>query len=262
MKPDKKTILITGASGGIGRAVAQRFSAQGANLILLGRNKDRLIRLQKSLPNPCQIIASDLLSDSDRNRVTEQLRSEYQTVDILINNAGVSDFKLFAAFTDQQISDMIQTNLVAPMQLTRALLPLMNPDAAQIVNMGSTFGSIGYPGFTTYCASKYGLRGFSEALSRELSDTNTIVQYIAPRATKTSINSNAVVKLNKLLGNQMDSPDSVAASIVKAVEREHKSLTLGWPEKLYVRINSICASLISRSINSQLPKIKQFAQEI
>ncbi|MFQ3194170.1 MAG: short-subunit dehydrogenase [Colwellia sp.] len=105
-------------------------------------------------------------------------------VNVLINNAGVSQFKLFEQASESDISDIsdiITTNTIAPMQLTQALLPLLKQyDKAQIINMGSTYGSIGFPGYTAYCASKFALRGFSQTLSRELADSNIRVKYLAP----------------------------------------------------------------------------------
>ena len=96
------------------------------------------------------------------------------------------------------------------MLLCQGLLPLLrNRPEAAIVNIGSTFGSIGHPGFATYCASKFGLRGFTETLRRELADTEVQVYYVAPRATRTDMNSAAVVQLNEELGNAMDPPDVV-----------------------------------------------------
>lgn len=105
-------------------------------------------------------------------------------VNVLNNNAGVSQFKLFEQASESDISDIsdiITTNTIAPMQLTQALLPLLKQyDKAQIINMGSTYGSIGFPGYTAYCASKFALRGFSQTLSRELADSNIRVKYLAP----------------------------------------------------------------------------------
>ena len=261
MKLNQKTALLTGASGGIGQALARDLSAKGARLILIGREQQRLEALRNTLPEKADIIVADLLSAADRITIAETVTRSKRPVDILINNAGVSDFRLFESCNDTEIEQMMQLNLIAPMQLTRSLLPALNQNASQIVNIGSTFGSIGYPGFTCYCASKYGLRGFSEALSRELADTNTIVQHIAPRATKTSINSSAVVSLNERLGNHMDTPQWVSAKIVQAIEKEKKSLNLGWPEKLFVTINATFSSIVERHIATQLPAIKSFAQE-
>src|SRR5690606_22629139 len=104
-------------------------------------------------------------------------------------NAGVMDFSLFRQQDSQAITHTIQLNLLAQMLLTQSLLPLLEkPLEASLVFVGSTLGSIGHPGFTAYCASKFGLRGFAESLRRELADTAIQVHYLAPRATNTGLN--------------------------------------------------------------------------
>jgi len=128
----------------------------------------------------------------------------------------------------------------------------------QIVNIGSIFGSIGYPGSTVYCASKFGIRGFSEALNRELMDTNVKVRYFAPRATKTAINNEQVVAMNNALGTKMDSADYVANEFVAFLQSANLRQYLGWPEKLFVRVNSLIPNIVDKSIFKQLPIIKHF----
>ena len=151
--------------------------------------------------------------------------------------------------------------MTATLQLTHLLLPLLREQPrALLVNLGSTFGSIGYPGFATYCASKFALRGFSEALRRELADTHIKVLYVAPRATRTAMNSVEVVAMNDALKVSMDDPQAVAAQIVQAIMAEREELYLGWPEKLFVRLNSLLPRLVDQALRKQLPVIKRFAR--
>ena len=105
-----------------------------------------------------------------------------------------------------------------------------------MVNVGSIYGSIGYPGYATYSASKFALRGFSEALRRELADTSVNVLYAAPRATRTSMNSSAATALNQALKVGMDDPGDVAKAVLDAVQAERSELYLAG------RKNSSCAS--------------------
>jgi len=154
-------------------------------------------------------------------------------------------------------------NLVVPIQLCQSLLPLLEaqPEAA-IVNIGSTFGSIGHPGFSTYCATKFGLRGFTESLRRELADTSVKVFYIAPRATKTDMNSKAVVELNRELGNAMDEPAIVVNEVIRLLKtRRAGDYFLGWPEKLFVRINGLLPRVVDNAIGKQLAAIKRLARQ-
>ncbi len=261
MDLNERHVVLTGASGGIGRALAHEMAARGARLTLMGRNRAVLEELRAALPGEHRTLVADLDVADDRDEAVRALAADGRGIDVLVNNAGISRFALLERTSDADIEAIVRSNLVSPILLTRALLPLMTPARAQVVNVGSTFGAIGYPGYTAYCASKFGLRGFAEALSRELADTHVIVQNLAPRATRTAINSAAADRLNEALGNRVDTPQAVAQVLVRAIERDTRRLTIGWPEKLFVRINGLLGSLVDRSIGKQLPTIKRFAAE-
>jgi short-subunit dehydrogenase len=180
-------------------------------------------------------------------------------IDLLINNAGTSQFKSFAEQTSFELESLLKTNLVAPMLLTQALIPeLMKSKEAQIINIGSIFGYIGFPGFTSYCASKFGLRGFSQSLRRELADTSIRVKYFAPRATKTSINSDAVMQMNVELKTESDSPAWVASEFMKFLESSAWEKKLGGKESFFVFMNQLFPSIPDKAILGQLPIIKKY----
>ncbi|KJS08241.1 MAG: hypothetical protein VR73_06300 [Gammaproteobacteria bacterium BRH_c0] len=267
MNLQDKTILITGATGGIGCAFSQRLAEQGARLILVGRNSAKLaqesslISATLSLPVNRQPVpvAADIATDEGLETVV-QACSE-QGVDVLINNAGSQLFGFYEEQSPAAIAHLVQLNLVAPMLLTSLLLPLLHsrPEAA-IVNIGSTFGSIGHPAFVAYSASKFGLRGFSEALRRELSGSTVKVHYLAPRATRTALNDDQVVAMNEALGNAMDDPLLVADELVRLLGgKRGGNRFLGCPEKLFVRINSLLPGLVDRALAKQLGTIRHFA---
>jgi short-subunit dehydrogenase len=260
-------ILLTGATGGIGQAFSQLLFSSGANLVLVGRNQAKLAQLKAELlasnpeaKNSVVTFVVDILQPAQRDNLIAQLTLLPFEVNILINNAGVSQFKLFAQASESEISHIITTNTIAPMQLTQALLPLLKQCIkAQIINVGSTYGSIGFPGYTAYCASKFALRGFSQTLSRELADSNIRVKYLAPRATQTSLNSSEVEKLNAELNSAVDSAETVAKELLTLIMHSSEERYIGWPEKLFVRINQLFPSLVSQSIIKKLPIIKKYA---
>lgn len=128
-----------------------------------------------------------------------------------------------------------------------------------VVNVGSIYGSIGYPGYATYSASKFALRGFSEALRRELADTTVDVLYAAPRATRTSMNTSAATALNQALKVGMDDPVDVARAVLDAVQQQRNELYLGWPEKLFVRLNGMLPGVVDRALRKQLPLIRRYS---
>lgn len=259
MSLQDKRVLLSGATGGIGWAIAERLAGAGAKLLLLGRNEEKLRQLQQALPGEHRVVIADLNSASGRDEVQLQCRQE--GLDVWVNAAGVLDFQLFDEQDAGQVQQMLTTNLVSPILLTQGLLPLLQQrKESVIVHIGSIFGSIGHPGFAAYCASKFGLRGFTEALQRELADTSVRVLYLAPRATHTDLNSMAVTALNEALGNSVDSPHQVALELMNLLAGRRKHHYMGWPERLFVRINGLFPGVVHQALVKKLPIIKHHAQ--
>lgn len=254
-----QTIVITGAYGGLGQELAMALSKLGAQLVITGRDNDKLLKLKQSLSENTLILAGNVSSEKFRYDLIEMLNSTKTDGHILINNAAVSDVKFLQNQDSGSIVQMLQVNLLAPILLSKALLPwLQKASASKIINIGSAFGAIGYPGFSGYCASKFGLRGFSQALNRELSDTNISVNYLAPRAIATKINDDSVNQLNKGLKTHVDTPQILVPQILKAIEKNKAERFFGWPEKLFAKINAIFPSMVSTSIKKDHPTIKQY----
>ena len=271
MELSNRRVLLTGATGGIGSAVAEALTLKGATLLLTGRNEQALKALSEKLLGNHEIIVADINSAAGREKIIQQCSlgegshtqgSQTQGIDVFINLAGTMEFQFFERQTESGIEQLLHTNLISPMLLCNKLIPLLKrkPEAA-IVNVGSIFGSIGHPGFTTYCASKFGLRGFSEALRRELADTHIKVFYLAPRATDTGLNSNAVTSLNDALGNKTDSPSWVASELVSLLTSNKHQRYLGWPEKLFVRVNSLFPGIVHNALVKKIPIIKRFSEQ-
>ena len=253
-------ILLTGASGGIGQVLVERLCANGARLLLVGRDSLALEALTRRYPGQVSLVCADLTQRSGRHTVLDAAR-HFGGLNCVINAAGINQFSLLEQQDEDAIARLIGVNVTATLQLTHLLLPLLRQQPqALLVNLGSTFGSIGYPGFAAYCASKFALRGFSEALRRELADSHVKVLYIAPRATRTAMNSADVVAMNDALKVGMDDPQAVARQIVHAIATEREELYLGWPEKLFVRLNSLLPRVVDQALRKQLPVIKHFAR--
>ncbi|HEX4938482.1 MAG TPA: SDR family oxidoreductase [Candidatus Kapabacteria bacterium] len=259
---DRK-VLLTGASGGIGKALAAALLQQGARLVLAGRNLESLQRIARQLlatQGQAKLALAQLDLGSDQMwQQAQAIAQQHPDVDVLVNCAGRNLFAGVAQTDPVQTAAMLDVNLKGTILLTQALLPtLLTRPQAMIVNVGSTFGSIGYPGFAVYCASKFGVRGFTEALQRELAQTRVKVVYVAPRATATDMNEAAVVAMNNELGNKMDAPALVAACVVRAIDRERPRLFIGWPEKLFVFMNGLFTSVVDKALRKQLPVIQRF----
>jgi short-subunit dehydrogenase len=261
MKAKLPRILITGAAGGIGFAVAERLAASGRALLLTDVGTERLERAAGTLAaKGVDVLAApaDVTSRTDRERLVACAREA--DVNTLVNVAGVNPFGLFAEQAAADIETALMINTCAPMLLCQALLPHLSGLAeAHIVNVGSTFGSIGFPGFCTYSASKYAIRGFSEALRRELADTPIRVHYVAPRATRTALATDRVRAMNDELGVGMDAPETVARAIEKALHRGRREVYLGLPERIFALLNALAPGIVDRSIKKQLPIIRRHA---
>ena len=253
--------IITGASGGLGAAFARTLAPYAATLILTGRRQPALESLRAELiaAHPhleVRTVACELTEAAGRQALVDAATEVSAPIDLLINNAGINEFHAFESQADAMLERLVAVNLLAPMQLARHLLPLLRrAPRAQIVNVGSIFGYIGYPGYTVYCATKFGLRGFSEALRRELADTSIAVRYFAPRAVATTL---PMAALNDAVGNHEDPPERVAQALLRFLGASGAECRVGFPERLYVWINRVAPALNDRALRAQLPIIRRY----
>jgi short-subunit dehydrogenase len=255
--------LITGGAGGIGAAIGAALLAEGAAVLLADMNEPALKaavqRLAAVSPNVDMVVAN--LSDAASRAALCQRACEWRGgINVLINSAGVNHFGLYDELPSAQIEQTIAINVLAPMLLTHSLLAhLKGQPQAQVLNIGSVFGNIGYPGYAAYSASKFAIRGFTEALRRELADTHVNLHYLAPRATRTSINTSAVEQMNAELKVAMDPPEVVAQAVCHTLVNNIDAAVVGWPEKLFARLNAIAPGLVDGAIVRQLPVIRRYA---
>jgi short-subunit dehydrogenase len=253
MKATEARVVITGAAGGIGHASAQALLKAGAAVMLVGRSETRLDELSRQLQQATGANASrvtclvaDLMRTEDLNILS--VRAAAWGCNVLVHNAGLPSFGRLQDETPAQMQAVMQTNLLAPMLLTQALLPhLMTQRAAQVICVGSALGAIGLPGYSVYSASKFGLRGFAQALRRELAETPVKVQYLGPRATRTAFNSDAAEAYNRATGTASDSPEQVAAELLALLESGAAERFVGYPEKIAARLNGLAPSLLDGS---------------
>ncbi len=257
--------MITGATGGIGRAVAMQLAQRGATLIPVGRDKARLSALTaelRQLGADAMPLQGDLSAEKTPQYLLETALQLWGGIDILLNCAGTQNFGDFSRESAIDTAALFKINVLAPMALTNAVLPhMLKRGSGKIVNVGSIFGSIGFPFFATYSASKFALRGFSEALRRELAGSGVDITYIAPRFTRTGFNRPVVARMAGALKMNQDEPAAVARCVIRSIERNDSESYLGWPEKLFVRINSVLPRLVDQSLIKQRAQMQPFATE-
>jgi short-subunit dehydrogenase len=255
MNLKNKNILITGAAGGIGTALSQQLNAAGANLALHGLTQEELQTLLETLTprdNKIETIVLDLLGNDVGPQLVAQARNILQGLDMVINLAGMQTFKALDDLTAAQIDMQIALNLTVPIHINQAAAAIfMQQHSGTIVNIGSTFGSIGFAQFSVYSASKFGLRGFTEALRREMQGRGVDVVYIAPRATQTALNSSAMYEMAEKTKMNIDTPAYVAAQIIWAIEKQKKNTCIGFPEKFFCKVNALFPSLVDKALAGQ-----------
>jgi short-subunit dehydrogenase len=251
MQPEQKLVLVTGAGSGIGRALCIEAAQRGLAVALCGRRREALEATGALLgPGASHlIIPADITRPEHRRRIVDRIRKERGALDILINNAGIVEGGPLETFDDDALARTFQTNVMAPMALTRDLMSLLiAAKPSRVVNVGSIFGDIAYPEFTCYSAAKFALRGFSIALRREWKQKGIGVTYAAPRATRTD----AAVAFAGLIAKtkmNMDSPEQVARQIWRAVARGNDSVYAPAPEKVYVLIQRLFPRAIDWSLS-------------
>ena len=255
MKGRDMNVLLTGATGGIGLQTAALLATRGANLLLTARDENRLngvCNWLREFGSRVEAVAADIATADGRQRVAAAAQAYPGGIDVLVNNAGINRFDLLDRQSDQDLEAVVNTNLLAPMLLTQKLLPLLRQrQRAIVLNVGSIVGSIGMPGQVAYCSSKFGIHGFSEALRRELQGSSVKVLYVAPRSTDTDMNDPLMREMNELTGVRTDDSTAVARHIVDAITHTTRERFIGWPERLFVKLNALLPGLVDRSLQKQ-----------
>ncbi|MCG6943150.1 MAG: SDR family oxidoreductase [Thiohalocapsa sp.] len=259
MRLETQRVLLTGAGGGMGRLVARMLAEKGAWICALEHSPDAAETLRAELEplgaRPLVAIGDVTRADA-RAAAIALAEREWGGIDILINLAGVLELRRFQDTDPAAVSRLLAVNLEAPMLLAREVLPgMLRYGHGRIVNVGSMFGSIGFPLFAAYSASKFALRGFSQALRRELTGTGVGVTYIAPRAVRTALNPPVVHAMAAHGLMRMDEPEPVAAAMVQAIERERNEVYLGQPEGFFAGVNAILPGLVDGALAKQLPAL-------
>lgn len=252
-----RAALVTGAGSGIGRALALALAAQGAEVVVAGRRRSALeeTRSLSSRPSRLLVAPADVTDAGDRARLASLVREAHGRLDLLINNAGLVASGPAAEMGDARMHALVALNVIAPLAVTRDCLPLLRRgDGPRVVMVGSVFGEIAFPLFAAYSASKFAVRGLSDALRRELKPLGIAVTYAAPRATRTPA-ADGFADLIGPLAMTLDEPDAVAERILRAVRRGARSVYPRGPERLYVLLQRLAPALIDAALARQTARL-------
>ncbi|MEM9696081.1 MAG: SDR family NAD(P)-dependent oxidoreductase, partial [Myxococcota bacterium] len=242
---DGKTAVVTGAASGIGKAVAEALSRRGCHLALVDRDEAGLEAVARGLTGPGRVrtYVVDMGEATEVRAFPERVLADFDGVDLLLNNAGVALGGTFEEASAEEFEWLMNINFFGVVNMTRALLPhLKQRPEAHIANVSSVFGMVAPPGQTAYCASKYAVRGFSESLRHELSDSSVGVSLIHPGGIKTNIAKSARVaasltkqyrsedierEAREFERNFITTPEKVAEAIVAGIERRDPRILIG-----------------------------------
>jgi len=217
---DGRKALITGATGGIGEAIARSFHRQGAVVGLHGTRKEKLTDLEQELEERVHIFPADLSDRAAVKKLGEAAWQEIESIDILVNNAGITRDGLFVRMSDEEWDSVLSVNLTAVFNLTRELAhAMMRRRFGRIINITSIVGVTGNAGQTNYCAAKAGLIGFSKALAQEIATRHVTVNCIAPGFIESAMTDKLSDRLKEEILGQipmkyMGSGEDIAAAAV------------------------------------------------
>jgi short-subunit dehydrogenase len=225
-----KTIIITGASAGVGAACARAFAAQNAKLVLVARGETALNTFAEELRAQCEVltVAMDVASNEDCLTLLEMAESAFGTVHVIINNAGMHSRGDLEKLNPDDVAAMVDVNMRAPLLLSCAAIPyLRRAGSGAIVNVGSLAGRAPLQGAATYSATKAGLRAFSLALADELRDSGIVVGVISPGPIDTGFIMDEIDAVEDIVFSQpMSSTEQVADAVLKVAAGEETEIVL------------------------------------
>lgn len=229
MTLEGRVVVVTGASMGIGEALARSCARRGAKLALAARSPDRLEKLASELGGRAIAIQADVTQYAGRTHIVEQTLASLGRIDVLVNNAGAGMYASTEATDPDEVRRLFELNVFAPLELVQAVLPHMKKTGGQIVNVSSVAGHVGLPFMGAYCATKFALRAFNDAMRIELKPHGIHVIGVYPGRVRSQFQAN-------VRGSRSSHPmrwqaggissEECAEAIVRAVLRDRRDVVV------------------------------------
>ncbi|HAH50614.1 MAG TPA: short chain dehydrogenase [Balneola sp.] len=261
MKYTNKTVWITGASSGIGEALAKAYFREGANLILSSRREDALEKVRATLDDDhsrIKILTLDLsLSDTFVTKTADAL-SLFGSIDVLVNNGGISQRSIFEETDLDTVRKIMEVNYFGSVGLTREVIPhMIAKKKGHIVVTSSVAGKIGTKYRTAYSGSKHAVQGFFDSLRQEMYEHNIAVTLICPGPIKTNITKNALTgdgssfgKMGDMHDQAMDADEMVSKIWSRLVSKKDEIVVSGWKERMALIVKRISPKILNRILKN------------
>ncbi len=248
-----KVVIVTGASSGIGRATALEFARNGSRVVIAARSAEKLEKLNEeitALGAEALACVTDVSIEDDCRKMVEETVRKFGTVDILINNAGISMRALFADVDLSVLKRLMDVNFWGTVYCTKYALPYIVSNRGSIVGVSSTAGFHGLPGRTGYSASKFAIHGFLETLRIENLKKKLHVMIIAPGFTASEIRKNALMADGTPQGmsprqeKKLNSPEFVARWVLKGIRKKKRNKIMTWAGRLTALLQRIIPAVV------------------
>jgi short-subunit dehydrogenase len=263
-----RRILVTGASSGIGKALARQLAPLGAKLVLAARTEDKLRALADALtvgcvathptPDNVLVVPTDITKEGERQHLLDCAVERFGGIDVLVNNAGIASWAHFADSTEEILRQIMEVNFFAPAELIRKAIPiLVNGVQPAVVNISSMCGRRALPAWSEYSASKYALCGLTEALRGELARFDIDILLIVPGLTRSDfpqhfLRSEGRAKIQYDKGMP---PEVVAAAIVKSLRKNKTETWIGSDTQWMLRVNRWFPRLVDYLLARKVKKL-------
>lgn len=243
--------ILTGASSGIGRALAVELVQRQVRLVLVARRREELERLAGELDptgSHVQLVVGDITDDAVRRTAIETAMHHWWGLDLVINNAGIGARSRFVEASSERLRKIMEVNFFAPTELIRAAIPQLKQGRKPIiVNVGSILGHRGLPRHTDYCASKFALRGLSESLRAELAPLGIDLLLVSPGRTDTPFLDHSLARESVAWDNEPAvTPAYVARRIARAIECGRHEIVVNYRGQLLVWLSRLSPRLLDR----------------
>jgi short-subunit dehydrogenase len=255
-------VLITGASSGIGRATADLAVRAGARVLLAARGADRLDEVARSLAAmpgaDVHAVTADVTCEADRDRLLRTAVERFDGLDVLINNAGVASWGHFSTSSEDVLRQVMEVNFFAPAELIRQAIPILTRGRQPaIVNIASMCGRRGVPAWPEYSASKFALCGLTEALRGEMARFDIDVLLVVPGLARTGLQKNLLHNTGrmKIDFDEGMPPETVAAAILRSLQRNRTETVVGWEARWILRANRWFPRLVDRLMARRVRKL-------